>query len=598
MIRVVDYIADYVFKLGVKEVFMVSGGGMMFLSDGIASHPRLRAVCNHHEQASAMAAVSYAKLNGNIGVAFFTSGCGGANSITGLLDAWQDNVPCLFISGQSKRKETVYNSGLALRQFGVQEANIIAVVKPLTKYAEMVNVPERIAYHLDKAVYLAKSGRPGPVWLDVPLDVQAAPIDEERLERFTGPEGDPGFEEEPAEEGVSRFKELFRKAQRPVVIAGHGIRLAKAIPEFLHFIRKNQIPAVGSHLGFDVIPSDDPLFIGRVGNKGDRAGNLAVQNADLVISLGCRMSVSTTGHEYHTFAREAKIVVVDIDPEEHKKKTIRIDLFINADVKKFLERLNGLEKIPPSSWASRCLEWKRKYPVCLPEYAQAREGINLYYFVDRLCSRLKADAVVVADAGSVYYVMGQAFRVGERQRFITSGAQAEMGFTLPACIGACFAHGREEVIGITGDGSLQMNIQELQTIVHHDLPIKLFVWNNDGYLSIRASQRKFFDGRLIGSDRTSGVSFPDLKKIADAYGIEYFRAAESSTLDRMLDEVLSSPKAAICEVMCLSDQEIQPSVSAYVKPDGSMVSKPLEDMYPFLDRQEFLANMIVKPLDE
>ncbi len=598
MVRVVDYIADYVFRLGVKEIFMVTGGGMMFLSDGIASHPRIKAVCNHHEQASAMAAVSYAKLNENIGVAFFTSGCGGSNAITGLLGAWQDNIPCLFISGQSKRKETVYNSGLALRQFGVQEANIIAVVKSLTKYAEMVNAPEKIAYHLDKAVYLAKSGRPGPVWLDIPLDVQAAPIDEERLERFTGPEGDPGFKEEPAEGEIFRFTELFRKAQRPVAIAGHGIRLAKAIPEFLHLIRKNQIPVVGSHLGFDVIPSDDPLFIGRVGNKGDRAGNLAVQNADLVISLGCRMSVNTTGHEYQTFAREAQIIVVDIDSEEHKKKTIRIDLFVKADVKRFLERLKGLERVPPSSWASRCLEWKRKYPVCLPEYAQAKGGINLYYFVDRLCRRMKGDAVVVGDAGSVFYVMGQAFQVKEGQRFITSGAQAEMGFTLPACIGACFARGRKEVIGITGDGSLQMNIQELQTIVHHDLPIKLFIWNNDGYLSIRTSQKKFFNGRLIGSDRTSGVSFPELKKIADAYGIQYFRAAESSTLDREIDEVLGFPKAAICEVMCLSDQEIKPSVSAYVKPDGSMVSKPLEDMYPFLNRQEFLANMIVKPLDE
>ncbi len=598
MIRVADYIADYVARLGVKEVFMVTGGGMMFLSDGVAKQPRLKAVCTHHEQAAAMAAVSYAKLNENLGVGYFTSGCGGTNAITGLLGAWQDNTPCLFISGQSKRKETVFNSGLALRQFGVQEANIIAVVESLTKYAEMVNAPERIAYHLGKAVYLAKSGRPGPVWLDIPLDVQAAPVDENNLERFTGPGEDPGFKEDPAEGEMSRFADLFRKARRPVAIAGHGIRLGKAIPEFLQFVRRNQIPVVGSHLGFDVMPTDDPLFIGRVGNKGDRAGNLAVQNADLVISLGCRLSVSTTGHEYHTFAREAQIVVVDIDREEHQKRTVRIDLFVNADVKKFLERLKGLERAPFPSWPSRCLEWKEKYPVCLPEYAREEGGINLYYFVDRLCGHLKPDSVVVGDAGSVYYVMGQAFRVKDRQRFITSGAQAEMGFTLPACIGACFAHGRKEVIGITGDGSLQMNLQELQTVVHHALPVKLFVWNNDGYLSIRASQKKFFNGRLIGADRTSGVSFPELKKIAGAYGIRYFRAGESSNLDRDIGEVLDFPGAAICEVMCAPDQEIQPSVSAYVKPDGSMVSKPLEDMYPFLDREEFRGNMIVKPLDE
>lgn len=598
MIRVADYIANYIYRLGVKEIFMVSGGGMMFLSDGIASHPHLKAVCNHHEQASAIAAVAYAKLNENVGVAYFTTGCGGTNAITGLLGAWQDNIPCLFISGQSKKKETVYNCGLRLRQFGVQEANIIPVVKPLTKYAEMVNEPERIAYHLDRAVYLAKSGRPGPVWLDIPLDVQAAMVEEKSLERYIDGERNQEFKEEPTPQEISGLGELLLQAKRPVVIAGHGIRLSRAITDFLQFIRRNQIPVVGSRLGFDVIPSEDPLFIGRIGNKGDRAGNFAVQNADLVLSLGCRLSVSSTGHEYHTFAREAKIVVVDIDPEEHKKKTVRIDLFINADVKNFLEKAKPLKASNTQAWVARCLEWKRKYPVCLPEYAAAEGGINPYYFVDRLFKNLKSDSVVVGNAGSVDYVMGQAFQVKQGQRFITSGAQGDMGFTIPACIGACFAGGRKEVIGVTGDGAFQMNIQELQTLVHYDLPIKLFIWNNNGYLSIRATQAKFFNGRLIGADRTSGVSFPELKKIAEAYGIKYFKAANSSTLDQEIHNVLNYPKAAICEVMCLREQEIIPSVSSYVKSDGTMVSKPLEDMYPFLDRQEFLDNMIVKPLDE
>jgi acetolactate synthase I/II/III large subunit len=598
MMRVADYIADYIYRLGIREVFMVSGGGMMFLSDGIARHSRLQPVCNHHEQASAMAAVGYSRLNDHLGVAYLTTGCGGTNAITGVLSAWQDSIPCLFISGQSKRKETVRNSGLRLRQLGVQEADIIPVVRPLTKYAEMVNDPQKIAFHLDEAVYLARSGRPGPVWLDVPLDVQAAPIDETSLERFAPSEKGKGFTEEPSREEIAIVAELLHHARRPVVIAGHGIRLGGAIPEFLHFIRKTGIPVVASRLGFDVIPTDDPLFIGRVGVKGDRAGNLAVQNSDVVISLGCRLSISFTGYEYQNFAREARIVVVDIDPEEHRKKTVRIDTFINADVKKFLVKFKNLRQEDFSAWTARCQEWKGRYPVCLPEYAAAKDGINTYHFVSRLCQYLRPDAVVVANSGSPDYVFGQSFRVKAEQRFINSAAQGEMGFTIPAAIGACFANGRKEVIAVTGDGALQMNIQELQTIVHYKLPIKLFIWNNDGYLCIRATQMKFFDGRLIGADRTSGVSFPELHKISAAYGIEYFRAPDTETLDTVIRKVLEFPGAAICEVMCLREQEFLPTVLSRVKPDGTMVSMPLEDMYPFLDREEFLANMIVKPVEE
>ncbi|KKK73475.1 hypothetical protein LCGC14_2893450, partial [marine sediment metagenome] len=330
-LRVADYIANYVYDQGVKEVFMLTGGGMMFLSDGVARHQHLRAVCNHHEQAAAMAAASYAKYNENLGVAYVTTGCGGTNAITGLLGAWQDSVPCLFISGQSKRKETVRNSGLALRQFGVQEADIIALVKHLSKYAVMVNKPELIAYHLDKAVFLARHGRPGPVWIDVPLDVQGAPIDPDGLLRFS-PEQRLGLDP-PAvtAEDVAEPARLIQQADRPIVIAGQGIRLAKAIGAFKTFVEKFHLPFVVSKLAVDLLPSAHPLFIGRIGNKGDRPGNLAVQNSDLAISIGCRLSVSSTGHEYDTFAREATIVVIDIDPVEHKKNTVHIDRFVHAD---------------------------------------------------------------------------------------------------------------------------------------------------------------------------------------------------------------------------------------------------------------------------
>jgi len=605
MIRVADYIADYIYKLGVREVFMFVGGGMMFLSDGVAKHPKLKSVHHHHEQAAAMAGVSYAKYNGNLGVIFVTTGCGGTNTITGLLGAWQDSVPSLFISGQTKRKETIRNSKVKLRQFGVQEADIISIVEPLTKYAVMINDPQKIAHHLEKAVYLAKSGRPGPVWLDIPLDVQATTVDEESLTHFSDKEITKGYKEIPTQGEIEEVLGLFKKAERPIIIAGQGIRLAKAIKYFKSVIEKNHIPFVVSRLGIDLLPSTHPLYIGRIGNKGDRAGNFAVQNADLIISIGSRLSVSSTGHEYQNFAREAKIVVIDIDPEEHKKNTVKIDLFINADAKYFLKILDSIDistfsfRSPYNEkWVEICQHWKQKWPVNLPKYKNEKGGINSYHFIDCLSKKMKSDSVVVADAGSVFYVVSQGVKLKENQRYITSGGQAEMGYTLPACIGISFAKGKKEVLGMTGDGSFQLNVQELQTIQYYDLPIKIFVWNNNGYLAIRITQSKFFEKRFIGTDQTCGVSFPSIEKIAKAYGLKYFKISENEKLEKDLKKVLNYPKAAVCEVVCLRNQEIVPSVSSFKKEDGTMVSRPLEDMYPFLDRKEFRSNMIVKPLGE
>jgi len=597
--RVTDYIAEYIYHQGVRHVFMVVGGGMMFLSDGIAAHPYLKAVCTHHEQAAAMAAVSYAKYNQNLGVCYVTTGCGGTNAITGLLNGWQDNIPCLFVSGQSKRKETIQNSGLKLRQFGVQEADIVTIVQSLTKYAVMVNKPELIAYHLDKALFLARHGRPGPVWLDIPLDVQGAQINTDNLLRFRPDDYIREDDSMPTDDEVAGVARLIEQAERPIIIAGQGVRLGKAIPAFKAFIEKFKVPFVVSKLGVDLLPSAHPLFIGRIGNRGDRPGNLAVQNSDLVISVGCRLSVSSTGFEYDKFAREAKILVVDIDPVEHNKNTICIDRFIQADARLFLERILTLTPPPPkTAWLEKCQHWRAKYPVCLPEYADDSKGINLYYFVDCLSKVLKDDSVVVSDAGSTFFVTTQAIQLKEGQRLITSGGQAEMGYTLPATVGVCYAKDKGEVIGITGDGSFQLNIQELQTIAHNDLPIKIFVWNNDGYLSIRATQRKFFGDRFIGTDSTSGLSFPNIEKIAGAYGLKYFCLARSQDLTEGIKEVLDYPKAVVCEVICIRDQEIVPAVSSAQKADGTLVSKPLEDMYPFLDREEFYEEMIVKPLEE
>ncbi len=598
MVRVADYIADYIHGLGVGEVFMFVGGGMMFLSDGVAKHPELKSIHNHHEQATAMAGVSYTKYTENLGVVMVTTGCGGTNTITGLLGAWQDNVPVLFISGQSKRKETIINSNARLRQFGVQEADIVSIVKPITKYAVMINDPLKIDYHLEKAVYLAKSGRPGPVWLDIPLDVQSSIVDEKSLIKFSEKEVKKEYKEIPYKEEIGKLIGLLEKAKRPIIIAGQGIRLAKARDYFKSFIEKNHIPFVASRLGIDLLPSEHPLYIGRIGNKGDRAGNFAVQNSDLVIALGSRLSVSSTGHEYQNFAREAIIVVVDIDPEEHKKNTVKIDLFINADAKQFLKNLENPNISNNEKWVEICQGWKRKWPVCLPEYKNEKKGINSYYFIDCLSKKMKPDSVIVSDAGSVFYVVSQGVKLKENQRYITSGGQAEMGYTLPACIGISFAKGKGEVLGITGDGSFQLNIQELQTIKYYNLPVKIFVWNNNGYLAIRITQSKFFQKRFIGTDRRCGVSFPSIEKIVNAYGLKYFEISESEKLEEDLEVILKYPKAAVCEVICLRNQEIVPSVSSFKKEDGMIVSKPLEDMYPFLDRDEFYREMIIKPIEE
>lgn len=598
LVRVSDLIVDFIYKLGIDTVFTVTGGGAMFLNDAVAGHPKIKVVCNHHEQACAMGAVGYAKLRNGYASAIVTTGCGATNAITGLLDAWQDNVPCVFVSGQVKRKETCYNATVPLRQFGVQEANVVAVVESLTKYAVMINDPQEILFELEKAAFLARTGRPGPVWIDVPLDVQGATVDLELLRHYL-PEPELLAKPSPSTPDMEALRARLASAKRPIIIAGNGIRLGGAETMFREFVEQSRIPVAVSYLAADLLPSDHPEYVGRLGIKGDRAGNFAVQNADLVISIGCRLSVALTGFEYDMFAREADLVVVDIDPEEHRKGTVRIDSFIHSDAQEFF---SAFAAPPPTGswarWGETCRKWRSQWPVCLPEYANEKEGVNKYLFIEKLKDHLKADSVVVSDAGSSYYVTSQALKIRDRQRYVTSGAQADMGFTLPAAIGVCVADPDVEVVGITGDGSLQMNIQELQTLVHHQFSLKLVVWNNNGYLSIRTTQRKFFAGREMGTDASSGLSLPDTGKIAAAYGIAYIRVSDPDLLDEALKKMMNTRGPIILEVICPENQEIIPTASSKKLPDGRMVSKPLEDMYPFLEREEFLSNMIVKPLDE
>ena len=585
--RVADIVASFLVAQGIKDVFTLTGGGAMFLNDGIASNDNINAICNHHEQACAMGAVAYAKYKNGLATAMLTTGCGATNAITGLLDAWQDNTPVIFISGQIKRKETSRNSKTNLRQFGVQEADIISIVESLTKYSVMVNEPDEILYHLERAAHLAMTGRPGPVWIDIPLDVQGFFIEIDELKHFT-----PEIEATQEIKGMERLVKMYEQAERPIILAGNGVRLSGSVDKLREFSSKNNIPCVVSYLAVDYFEQDSPNYVGRLGIKGDRAGNFAIQNSDLIISLGSRLSVCLTGFEYELFARNSKLIVVDIDEDEHKKDTVDIDQFIHADVGNFLSKFAN--KITPKilgDWQNKCVHWKNKWPVYQGSYDP--DTVNMYEFTKTLSELASEDEIVVSDAGSSYYVTSQSFTFNSnKQRYITSGAQADMGFTLPAAIGTCIAANRS-VVGITGDGSFQLNIQELQTIKHYNLPVKLIVWNNNGYLSIRATQNKFFDGRRIGTDPESGVSFPEVEKIAKAYDLPYVKINNTAELRKKLTDVITASGPVVCEVMCPENQEIIPMVSAIKNDDGSMTSKPIEDMYPFLDRDEFLKEMIV-----
>jgi acetolactate synthase-1/2/3 large subunit len=591
MVRVADYVASFLEQRNIKHVFTVTGGGAMFLNDGLAKNKNIKGIFNHHEQACAMAALGYSKVNNQIAVVMPTTGCGGTNTITGLLDAWQDSNKVVFISGNVNKKETTYCSSIPLRKFGVQEANIIEIVKPITKYAIMITEADSIAYHLEKAFYLCESGRPGPVWIDIPLDIQGSYIDPSSLIHFTP--------EENIEENnnyLEVLEQYLKNSKRPVVIAGYGLYLANAQNEFIKFIEKYNLPVTFTYLGVDLLPSTHPLYVGRLGTKGDRAGNFAVQNSDLIISLGSSLSVSVTGFRYDTFAREAKKFIVDIDKHEHKKNTINIDHEVNMDVKEFLQSSLSIDYITDQTWISKCINWRDKWPVFEKSYHNTKKGINIYYFLHELSKHNKPDAITISDAGSAYYTTSQAIQIQQQQRYVTSGAQADMGFTLPASIGVAVASNSDNIIGITGDGSFQMNIQELQTIVNYNLPIKLFVLNNGGYLSIRNTMDKFFEGRHYGTDTKSGLSFPSVKKIAHAYGLPYYKLKNSKDLKEKLPKILETKGPSLIEVICPFKQDIVPSSSTKQNEEGKLVSQPLENMYPFLSENEFKQEMIIKPI--
>ena len=593
-----DYVVEFFEKEKLKDIFMVSGGGCMHLVNSFGKSEKIHYWCTHHEQAAAMAAEGYAKQKNDIGVVLTTSGPGATNTITGVLDCYQDSIPVIFISGQAKRKQTVYNAEIdGLRQFGVQEANIIPIVQSITKYAVEVENPQKIRYYLERAIYEAKSGRPGPVWISIPLDVQSANIDAQELEAFEKTEDKDLM---PSTEDINYVIESLKIAKRPVIIAGHGIRLAKADGLLEKFVHMYKIPVVTPIMGIDVIAGDDICNIGRIGTKGTRAGNFAMQNADLIISLGSRLAVSVIGHEYELFAREAKKIVVDIDKIEHSKKTIKIDKLICCDVGRFLENvcLKEAEISTFDNWLDICRTWKAKYPVILSEYDNDESGINYYKFIDILNHRMSNEMPVVSDAGSAFYVVAQAINLKKGQRHITTGGTATMGFTLPAAIGVAIANNSKPVLAITGEGSFMQNLQELEVLKYHSLNIKLFVMDNGGYFSIHQTQKKFFNGNYVGESEQSGLSFTDIEKLACAFGVAYYKLETIQQCEEKLEEILNRKGPVLIEVRVTENMEVIPTNASLMREDGIMISKQLEDMYPFLDRNEFKENMIIKPIEE
>jgi len=564
----------------------------MQMNDALRLEKRVSYVCNHHEQASSIAAEGYARTTGKLAVVSVTSGPGGTNAITGVIGQWLDSVPVLYLSGQVKYETTIASfPNLGLRQLGDQEINIVDLIRPVTKYARMVTDPTTIRAELDKAIFHATSGRPGPVWLDVPLNVQGALVDEYALQ------GEPLSSEaaEVSSETIDDVIASLTRAKRPLLIAGHGIRLAQAQIRFQDLVRQLAIPVVTTFNGFDLLETASAHFIGRIGTLGSRAGNFALQNADLILCLGTRNNIRQISYNWPSFAHRAKKILIDIDPAELHKPTLQGDLLIQADAGRFINQL--ITRLPGDyrvdcGWLEWCQFRKNKYPVVLDAYKQLNQkAVHPYHFVEALTARLIEGAQVVAGNGSACVVLFQAGIVKAGQRMFWNSGCAAMGYDLPAAIGVAVASGRE-VICLTGDGSIQMNLQELQTIKHYRLPIKIFLLNNQGYRSIEQTQAAFFGTDYIGCNQTSGVSFPDNAKLAELYGLNYFRLAATSRMTEIIDGVLASPGAALCEVVLESGYNFAPKLSSEKLPDGRLVSKPLEDLYPFLDRDELAENMI------
>lgn len=634
-IKLSTYVSQFLVDHGITHAFTVTGGGAMHLNDSLGHQEGLTCIYNHHEQACAIAAESYARIHNKIAALCVTTGPGGTNAMTGVVGGFLDSIPMLVISGQVRYDTSARSTGLPLRAMGDQEFDITKSAAAMTKYCEMITDPKQIRYCLEKAYYLATTGRPGPCWIDIPVNYQGTYIETEELEGFDPKEYEANLAPSIKDEDVDAIIEKIRTAKRPVFYAGNGIRISGGFETFKRIVELLGIPVATCWDSIDAIYDEHPLYVGRGGIMGDRAGNFAVQNSDLVFASGNRLSIRQVGYNWTTWAREAYVIVNDVDEAELKKPTLHVDMPVWGDAKELLEKmekkllamkaegkLTGSYTAPDGKrytdclfnggeWISRCQQWKHNYPVVLPKHYEDKNHTNVYAFIKELSSRLSEGQVTVVGNGSACVVGSHGYVIKKDQRFIINSAIASMGYDLPAAIGAAVAeHGNKALYGaslkddtikdiilVTGDGSIQMNLQELQTIIHHKMPIKIFVINNEGYHSIRQTQTNLFEKNFVGIGPQSGdLSFPDMAKIADAYGYPYFSCDGNEHLAEVLEQTLAVNGPAICEIFVSKEQNFEPKSATKRLEDGTLVSPPLEDLGPFLDREEFYSNMIIKPI--
>jgi acetolactate synthase-1/2/3 large subunit len=602
-----DYVVRFVAEQGVKHVFLVTGGGAMHLNQSLACEAAIEAVCNSHEQASAICAEGYAKATNHLGVCMVTTGPGGTNAVTGVAGAWLDSTPMLIISGQVKRPDRMFDKDgrpLGMRQLGVQEVDIVSIIKPITKYAVTILDPNDIRYHLEKAVYLAFHGRPGPVWIDIPLDVQASPIQEpSTLRGFDPAELTEPQSDAPLQQEVKRLIEKLNRSERPLLFAGNGIRLAHAEKEFEEIRMLLGIPTVATWCAADLVPSNDPLYVGRPGSVAARGANFALQNSDFLLAIGVRLDFAITGYAPQNLARGAYKVAVDIDEAELRKLHPHLQQPIHSDAKRFLTELlsqkDTIRLSDHSAWDARCAGWKTRYPVVTEEHRKPEGPVSVFHLAEVIGTEVSPeDRLVVGNSGSAIEIYLLAFPTLHSQRLFHTAGLGAMGYAIPMAIAVATANPGREIIAVDGDGGFMFNIQELETIRRLQLPIKFFVLNNDGYASIRASQKAYFGEAKLGSDKSNGLTVPNLTQVGAAFGLSSAVIKNQENLRADIRRVLAMEGPVVCDVIVVPDEMRAPRLQSYQKPDGSFVSKPLEDLFPFLPREEFLANMIVEPLPE
>ena len=599
-IKVAQYIADFLVEHGVTHAFTITGGGAMHLNDAFGHKEGLKCIYNHHEQACSIAAEGYARLTGKVALVCVTSGPGGTNAITGVVGGWQDSIPMFVVSGQVKRPTTTWATDVPLRQLGDQEFQIVDSVKNMTKFAVMVTEPEKIRYYLEKAWFLCNNGRKGPVWLDVPVDVQAALIETDELEGFDVAESE--LVENPVYDTV-HTKEIIEKiagANRPVILAGTGIRLGNAYNVFHKVVDKLGIPVVTAWNAHDLMADDDPCYAGRPGSVGTRGGNFVVQNSDLLIVLGCRLNIRQISYNYAEFAKRAYKIVVDIDKYELQKPTVKVDMPIHANVYDVLSDLDCMLSettfklsAEHTEWLKWCVAVNKKYPACIEAYRDNKEVLNPYVFMDEFSKRWSSDERVICGNGAACVMTFQGAHIKNGQRLFTNSGCAAMGYGFPAALGCAVAEEGNRVVCIDGDGSFMMNIQELQTVAYNKLNLKIIILNNNGYHSIRQTQTNLFKPPMVGVNADNGVSFPKFEKIAAAFEIPYLRIDAEEQISDVVARMNEQNGPVLCEVVVDEKQNFEPKLSSKVLPDGTIVSPEIDDMFPFLDREEYSSNKLV-----